>query len=488
MIAIRLDGYADFAEWRGHARALLAHGIEPSDVAWIGPDAFEQLLAGDAPPPAPAEAVTRVSPDFLEKAEAALCHRDPERFALCYRILWRLKGDRNLLEVASDPDIVRLRQMASAVRRDAHKMTAFVRFRKVEIADEAERERFAAWFEPDHYVLERTAPFFMRRFDGMDWAIVTPYASAVWNGQALAFGPGGRKGDVPSEDAVEAAWTTYFASIFNPARLKVAMMKSEMPVKYWRNLPEARLIDPLIRGAREAEMAMIERAASQPPARHLRQAGREADSPANATDDFATLSEAHDALASCRRCPLYEQATQPVFGEGPADAEIVFVGEQPGDQEDLAGRPFVGPAGQVFDGALAEAGIDRSRVYVTNAVKHFKFVPRGKRRLHQKPDGSEIAACNVWLSHELRLVRPRIIVALGATAAQSLMGRSATISKLRGAPIAREDGSVLFVTNHPSYLLRIPDRALAASEREKFIADLALVAQAIAGPAAAADA
>ncbi|MGV3650967.1 MAG: UdgX family uracil-DNA binding protein, partial [Devosia sp.] len=413
MIAIRLAGYADFAEWRGHARALLAHGVPPGEVAWIGPDAFEQLLAGEEPPKEAGGPVTRVSPDFLEKAEAAICHRDPERFALCYRILWRLKGDRNLLEVASDPDVIRLRQMASAVRRDAHKMTAFVRFRKVEIAGEGGRERFAAWFEPDHYVLERTAPFFMRRFDGMDWAIVTPYASAVWNGEALAFGPGGRKGDVPAEDAVETAWTTYFASIFNPARLKVSMMKSEMPVKYWRNLPEARLIDPLIRGAREAEMAMIEREASQPPARHLRQAGREAGRPSGAADDFVTLSEAREAIEDCRCCPLYEQATQAVFGEGPADAEVMFVGEQPGDQEDLAGKPFVGPAGQVFDAALGEAGVDRSSVYVTNAVKHFKFVPRGKRRLHQKPDGSEIAACNFWLSHEWRLGRPRIVVALG---------------------------------------------------------------------------
>lgn len=478
MIAVRLTGLADFAEWRAQARALLSAGVSPEEVAFVAPDGVEPLFAEDAIPVVKAGPAARVPPDFLELAEAAVCHRDIERFSLCYRLLWRLARDRTLMAQASDADGVRLRALASAVRRDAHKMKAFVRFRSV--VAEGDRARFAAWFEPDHYVLERVAPFFMRRFDGMDWVIVTPYASAVWDGNALAFGPGGRRSDVPAEDAVEDAWTTYFASIFNPARLKVAMMKSEMPVKYWRNLPEARMIEPLIRGAKEAEMAMIEKAAGQPPARHLRQAARAVDSEVPA-DDFATLAEARDAIEGCRRCPLYEQATQAVFGEGADGAEVMFVGEQPGDQEDLAGRPFVGPAGQVFDTALGEVGIAREKTYVTNAVKHFKFLPRGKRRLHQKPDGGEIAACRFWLQHEMRLVDPKIVVALGATAAQSLLGRTATISKLRGTPMAMEDGRVLFVTNHPSYLLRIPDRAAAAAEREKFIADLRQVAEAMSG-------
>jgi probable DNA metabolism protein len=480
MIAIRLDGYADFAEWRGHARGLLAARVPPDDVAWSGPDSTAGLFAGDALPPPGNAPTTRVPPDFLELAEAAICHRDPERFALCYRLLWRLAGGhRELMETASDPDIVRLRGLASAVRRDAHKMKAFVRFRSV--PGEGSRERFAAWFEPDHYVLERVAPFFMRRYDGMDWAIVTPYASALWDGTRLAFGPGGTRADVPAEDAMEAAWITYFSSIFNPARLKVAMMKSEMPVKYWRNLPEAKMIEPLIRGAREAELAMIDKAASQPPSRHLRQAARrEADeTPTEQEDDIETLEQARVAIEGCRRCPLYEHATQPVFGEGPPGASVMFVGEQPGDQEDLAGKPFVGPAGQVFDKALAEVGIDRSGVYVTNAVKHFKFVARGKRRLHQKPDAREIGACHVWLEREISLVKPRVIVALGATAAQSLLGKTVTISRLRGQPMALTGGQTLYVTNHPSYLLRIPDRDLAAAEREKFLSDLRLVAAAI---------
>src|SRR5436190_18668323 len=159
----------------------------------------------------------------------------------------------------------------------------------------------------------------------------------------------------------------------------------------------------------------------------------------------------------CTRCDLYKHATQTVFGEGPLDAQILFVGEQPGDQEDLAGRPFVGPAGAVFDAALEKAGIDRSTVYVTNAVKHFKFILRGKRRIHNKPDAGQIEACHWWLEHERELIKPPVTVALGATAARSLVGRVVTISKVRNEPLTLPDGSECWVTVHPSSLLRIPD-------------------------------
>src|SRR5919112_616791 len=174
----------------------------------------------------------------------------------------------------------------------------------------------------------------------------------------------------------------------------------------------------------------------------------------------------------CTRCDLYKYATQTVFGEGPLDASIMFVGEQPGDQEDLAGRPFVGPAGAVFDAALEKAGIDRSQVYVTNAVKHFKFIQRGKRRIHNKPDAGEISACRWWIEHERGLIRPPVTVALGATAARSLVGKVVTISKVRGAPLALADGGECWVTVHPSFLLRIPERDRRDEERARFIADL----------------
>ena len=174
----------------------------------------------------------------------------------------------------------------------------------------------------------------------------------------------------------------------------------------------------------------------------------------------------------CTRCDLYKNATQTVFGEGPLDASIMFVGEQPGDQEDLAGRPFVGPAGQLFGAALEKAGIDRSSIYVTNAVKHFKFVPRGKKRIHSKPDAGEIEACRWWIEHEHEIIRPPVTVALGATAARSLFGKVMTISRVRGEPLKLANGSECWVTVHPSFLLRIPEEDRRREERALFVRDL----------------
>ncbi len=174
----------------------------------------------------------------------------------------------------------------------------------------------------------------------------------------------------------------------------------------------------------------------------------------------------------CRRCHLYKYATQTVFGEGPLDAKLVFVGEQPGDSEDLAGRPFVGPAGQLFDSLLEKAGVDRSQTYVTNAVKHFKFVQRGKRRIHNKPDAGEIEACRFWLSQERELIRPPVTVALGATAARSLIGKVVTIGKVRGRPLTLADGSECWVTTHPSALLRMPEARRRREARELFVEEM----------------
>jgi len=192
---------------------------------------------------------------------------------------------------------------------------------------------------------------------------------------------------------------------------------------------------------------------------------------------YRSLAAAREDATSCRRCPLYRNATQTVFGEGAAHARVVFVGEQPGDQEDLQGRPFVGPAGQVFDRALEQAGIDRKRVYVTNAVKHFKFEPRGKRRLHQKPNNAEIEACRWWLDAELKLLRPQLTIALGATAARALTGRDVTISRTRGKLMRLRDDVEGFITVHPSFLLRLPDPESKQREFAHFVADLKLVAR-----------
>jgi DNA polymerase len=185
----------------------------------------------------------------------------------------------------------------------------------------------------------------------------------------------------------------------------------------------------------------------------------------------------HEAARDCRACPLWKDATQTVFGEGPQTARVMLVGEQPGDKEDLAGKPFVGAAGQMLDRALEEAGIDRAKVYVTNAVKHFKFVPRGKIRLHQKPNTSEIRACRPWYERELAAIKPDLVVAMGATAAQSVFGKMTPINKNRGRLIDLEDGTRALVTVHPSYLLRLPDAEAKALEYQRFVDDLRIAAE-----------
>ena len=188
--------------------------------------------------------------------------------------------------------------------------------------------------------------------------------------------------------------------------------------------------------------------------------------------DTASLAKLREASRHCTACPLYKRAIQTVFGEGPKDASMMLVGEQPGDYEDVAGKPFVGPAGQIMDRALEEAGIDRSQVYVTNAVKHFKWEPRGKRRIHQKPNSREIAACRPWLEAELRLVKPKLLVCLGATAAQAIFGPSFRVTRERGKVLSSKFAPRVLATVHPSSLLRQPDEESRQREYKRFVSDL----------------
>jgi probable DNA metabolism protein len=472
---VALDGPADVAGWRASARALLAEGVPPSAVIWTtGAESHDLFAASDAPPPVagPPPSVPRA---FLGLAETALLHSDPERFGLLYRLLTRVAADRWVLQDMADPDVARSNALAKAVRRDKHKMTAFVRFREMTTEDGA---CFVAWFEPEHHIVEATAPFFVRRFAAMRWSILTPERSAHWNGGELVFGDGATRADGPDGDSLEAIWRAYYASIFNPARLKVAAMRAEMPKKYWRNLPEAPLIRPLIAQAARATADMV--AAAPRPEKKASRPLSTSDTPPPPAD--GSLEALRAEAAGCRACPLWEPATQTVFGEGPADARVMVVGEQPGDKEDLAGRPFVGPAGALFDRAAKEAGLERRKVYVTNAVKHFKFEPRGKFRLHKTPGPTEIAACRSWLERETMALKPRLIVAMGATAARAVMGRVVKIGESRGAVLKRDDGPDVLVTVHPSYLLRMPDEDRRRTEYARFVDDLRLAALSLRDP------
>ena len=473
---ITLDGETDFDGWRKAARALALNDVKPSDVSWNVAGDAPELFAPTSPPLEPPHGTFNVSAKFVELAKLAILHRSLERFALLYRLLWRLRQNHDLLDIATDPDVNEIGAMVKAVRRDEHKMHAFVRFREIGREDKA---HFVAWFEPEHHIVELAAPFFARRFADMPWSILTPDLCAHWDGHMVSITPGVSKAEAPTADRLEETWRSYYASIFNPARLKVAAMRNEMPKKYWKNLPEASLIKPLIEGAARSTSAMIANAATKPHKAQKRLEPvkvKEKDNDMlgeHAGDDIQSLRE---QAAECRACPLYKDATQTVFGEGPPTARIMLVGEQPGDKEDLAGKPFVGPAGQMLDRALVEAGIDRSQVYVTNAVKHFKFVPRGKIRLHQKPNTAEIKACQPWYKRELAAIKPELVVAMGATAAQSVLGKITPINKNRGHLIDLEDGTRALVTVHPSYLLRLPDAESKAEEYQRFVQDLKIAA------------
>jgi probable DNA metabolism protein len=456
----------DFEEWRGRARAALLRGVAPEDLLWrvAGDDLDLPLHRAVAPLPA---RELRIPRKFLDLGDFAIRHRDPERFARLYRLLARLSVEPRLIDGAADPDVAKLSAMAKAVARDRHKMTAFVRFRE----REGEGPRYVAWFEPEHLIEEHVAPFFVDRYASMSFVIATPRRAIVWDGSELRFGPGGRPADAPEADGFSAAWDAYFRAIFNPGRLMPAAMRKEMPKKYWANLPETRQIAPLLAGASPRVEGWL--AAPAVIAERRLPVRQE-----------AAMTDRHDALAelkaearSCMRCPLYAHATQTVFGQGEAAARILFVGEQPGDKEDLAGLPFVGPAGALFDEALAAAGFDRAEAYVTNAVKHFKFTPRGKVRLHKAPDAPEISACRWWLDRELATVRAPLVVAMGATAVFALTGKRQTLKDLRGRATPFGDGRRLYTTVHPSYILRIPDPAGKQTERARFFAEIAEAAQ-----------
>lgn len=475
---VRLAHETDVAGFRREARSLLARAVAPDQVEWSTGAAQDDLFlqadeAVDAagPEAAPGPPVP-VPAAFIALCETVVLHNDPQRFALLYRALWRLVHEPALRHDPLDPDLLALQQMAKAVRRDIHKMHAFVRFRQVDDGDPAD-PLHVAWFEPDHHIVEANAPWFRRRFANMRWAILTPECCVRWDRRSLHFGPGASRADAPPPDAGEQLWLTYYQHIFNPARLKLRMMQKEMPRKYWRNLPEARFIAPLAAAAQQRSGGMLEAAPTQPRRRLVRITPQE-----DAPPPAGSLEALDAATQRCRDCPIGAQATQAVAGAGPVRSALMFVGEQPGDQEDLRGQPFVGPAGQLFDRALEAAGVARETVFVTNAVRHFKFELRGKRRIHKTPTQQEAAACLHWLDDEIALVQPGALVALGATAARSLLGRPVAVTRERGEWLRRDDGRPVLVTLHPSALLRMPPSEQAPAF-EAFVRDLRVAA---AGP------
>lgn len=439
---IRVSAEPKFENWRQEARKLLAADVPPSEVYWEMGSGQSELggLAGYSPiPEASSPRVFPVPPAFIKQARLVSCHREDSRWELLYRILFRLREHGpNLLTDAADPDIRALSLMAKSVSRDIHKMHAFVRFKEVM---EDGQPKYLAWHRPDHFILEEGAQFFVRRFGDRPWSIFTDYASAHWDGLRLGFGEGMPQHAFTARDAMDETWLTYYKSIFNPARIHWNAMMKEFPERHWRTLPESAAISELLRDSSARVQLM---AKAQKP---------RAEVPAN-----ASLPELAQAAAGCTACPLYERATQTVFGRGPEKAEIMIIGEQPGDEEDLQGQPFVGPSGQLLRELLDLAQIEIETAYVTNAVKHFKWTPGdrpSKPRIHKTASPTEAHACKPWLEAEIARVKPKVILALGRTAGFSVCGRLVKVQEERGKPLAGLPWNAEVVLSwHPSALLR----------------------------------
>lgn len=376
-----------FDEWRACARDLLAHKVAPSAVQWIShKDDGDLFSAGAEPAPAPGvkpgSPTVRISRKLMDMLQTAACCRVPNRWAFLYLVMWRWQqGEHDVLS-AADEDGAKLHAMVKAVKREEHDMHAYIRFR--ERRADAGPPQFVAWFEPSHDVLPQVARHFAARMGRITWMIATPEASVMWDGATLHSTGPLMRGPEDIDDAGEALWLTYYRSIFNPARLNADLMHGHIPSRFWKNLPEGSVVPAMVSqaaaGARKVGQtrSVGERGGTIIPI---------------AANKAQPQRDAPSTLDACRRCELWKDATQAVPGAGPEKARIMLVGEQPGDQEDLRGRPFVGPAGQLFDRALQRIGVARESVYLSNAVRHFKYELRGKRRIHKSPAVREIAAC-----------------------------------------------------------------------------------------------
>ncbi len=451
---------AEFGAWRNKARDMIVKGIAPQSAEWSSGLGFTGLNDEELKP----VASPKVPSEFFKMAALVACARDEDRWSLLYRILYRLNHENpNLLKVSVDSDVRRAEVLAKSVSRDIHKMHAFVRFKKVDIEGV---ETYVAWHKPEHLIIELGTPFFVRRFGDKPWSIFTSDASAHWDLKKLTFTEGIPQNEFHHSDSFDEVWKTYYKSIYNPARLKIKMMKSEMAPKYWSSMPEAEIIYDLIRETPKRLQNMAEEVRYQavvPP--HLE------------------WSELKEKAMGCTACPLAAHASKTVFGEGNLDAEIMIVGEQPGDNEDVEGKSFVGPAGKILNEALAEAGLARESVYVTNAVKHFKWTtdPRNPQlRKHSKASGTEMQACKPWLEAEIARVKPKLIIALGATAGTALFGRLVKIQSERGkihheSPFAKN----LMISWHPAAILRANTPEEHLQRKQELITDLRAAVEAV---------
>jgi uracil-DNA glycosylase family protein len=500
-----------FEAWRVAARQSLHAGLAPHQIDLQDATAPQPLSLEPetADPPASTPIFRPVtSKTFLDLATQAAAHRDPSRWNLLYRILFRLQSDPQLLTAEHDPDIIQLQHLAAQVHRDLTSMLAFLRLVKIlgpgdpsfaagrpTVLDEPliqtdpnqpdphhlllaiptpfgltrteiepcepapalpspdePCDHFVAWYAPEHRILPLAAPLFAEKFNILHWTILTPDQSASWNPitHRLTFGPGVPLDAPPSDEELETLWrrhreTTRLESTMPVSPPEPPALTLEAPSTPMTTRPAKPSADPFI------------------PSDH-------------------TLPSLAAALPTCRGCDLYKHASHAVPGRGQPTSALLLVGEQPGDQEDLQALPFVGPAGKLLDHILEELHLDRSTLFVTNAVKHFKFVQRGKLRLHQPPLISEINACRPWLLAEIDAVQPRVILCLGASAAKSVFGNTFSLMRDRGQLLPSPYAPQAIATIHPSAILRARDEASREELTALFKQDLTLAHQAATNP------
>ncbi|MFP3566325.1 UdgX family uracil-DNA binding protein [Paraburkholderia sp. SIMBA_030] len=473
-----------FAAWRRAARALLRQGVEPGQIEWIesddaaahgengisdparqdthalaatGTEATSGTSgasnASDTTTTATAFAVPAIPRELLTRLKTAGCFRAPDRWALLYRVLWRwTHGERNVLD-PDDADSALLDQRIQAVERETDDLLALTLFRRRDPS--MGPPEFVGWYEPHHDLLARAAARLAPRTGESTWMLTTPHGAAFWNGMLLRIGQplpdeaahsaqasaaNAMTGEAITSEPTEALWLAYYASAFNAAQ-------SSVPLRYWRTppagppLPAQLALARTRLGAQSAPVTVpdappVEYSALTPPFR-----------------------EPTGPLATCRRCALWRNATHAVAGAGPAHAAIMVVGEQPGEQEDRQGEPFTGPAGQLLDAVLARAGVERAALYLTYAVKHYKWEWLDQQRVHRTPAQREVEACQYWLEEELTRIAPRVVVTLGPTALKALTGPHVNLSEYLGQTIAH-DGRLIVPTYHPSYALRTADARL----------------------------
>ncbi|MFM0627416.1 UdgX family uracil-DNA binding protein [Paraburkholderia xenovorans] len=474
----RISIEPSFAAWRRAARELLRQGVEPERIEWVEFDSCESVGSGTGSAntqdnsAAPAVATPAIPRELLAWLKTAACFCAPDRWSLLYRILWRwTHGERHVLD-PQDADGALLDQRIQSVEHETNDLVTLTLFRRRDPSMGA--PEFVGWYEPHHDLLAQAAERFAERMGDSTWMLATPQGAVFWNGMMLrisrpaaddgetscpehpqqnplatqALLPGAMAGEATTSEPTEALWLAYYASAFNGAPAPV-------PLRYWRTPPAgpplpAQLARERSRlGAQSGtvtvpEMPPLEYSAVTPP-----------------------LREPTGPLATCRRCALWRNAKQAVAGAGPAQTALMVVGEQPGEYENQHGAPFTGPAGQLLDTVLARAGLDRAALYLTYAVKHYKWETLEQQRVHRTPARREVEACQYWLEHELTQIAPRVVVTLGATALKALTGAHVNLSEYLGQTIDH-GGRLIVPTWHPSYALKTVDGRL----REDIVAGM----------------